>query len=71
LSLVLALPTKQHPAIGVRVLLDPFDPAATSDELVNGFFSPRRFALNQQHAAGLPLDYPPYALPFRLVAGIA
>jgi hypothetical protein len=71
LPLVLAMAAKQHAAIGVRMILDPFDPAATSEELVNSFLSPRRFGLSQQHAAELPLNYPPYALPFRLVAGIA
>jgi hypothetical protein len=60
---------KQHPAIGVRVMLNPFDPAASSEELVNGFLWPRRFGLNQQHAGGLPPGYPPYALPFSLVRG--
>jgi hypothetical protein len=70
LPLVFALAAKQHAAIGIRVMLDPFDLAATREELVNGFLSPHRLALNQ-HAAALPLDYPPYALPFRLVAGVA
>jgi hypothetical protein len=68
---MLALAAKQNATLWGGVMLDPFDPAATREELVNGFLSPRRFGLGQQHATALPFDHPQYVLPFTSVAAIA
>jgi len=47
LSLMLALTATQDATLWIWVMLDPFDPAATREELVNGFFPRCLFSVPQ------------------------
>jgi hypothetical protein len=68
LLLTPALAAKQNAAVRIRIMLNPFDPAAACEELINGLFAWCRSGLVRQ--SGLRLIIGLYALPFVLVARI-
>jgi hypothetical protein len=71
LLLALALAAKQNAAVGVGIMLDPFDPAAAGEEFINGLLVPCRGDFGRQRGLLVRvLTIRLYALSFVLVAGI-